>query len=144
MIRYEHRQIGEATLVLLIMLIVILGFIYREANAPTMLIPMAVLTLAALIFGQMTVRVTDAGVRWWFGFGWPGGEVSLADVADAQIVKTSMLEGRGIHLTWHGWLWNTSGFSAVQLKRRDGVPITLGTDQPEALLAAIEAAGPGT
>jgi hypothetical protein len=142
--RYEHRQFGVTTVVL--MCLVLAAVFMAQQTIPdggarrAMAAVFALVAIIGAIFSQMTVRVGDADVRWWLGFGFPGGALNLSEIVEARIVRTSLLEGWGIHLTWHGWLWNTSGFSAVQLVRGDGVPITLGTDEPEALLAAIEEA----
>jgi hypothetical protein len=45
--------------------------------------------------------------------------------------------GIGIHLTFRGWVWNVATGRGVQIHRCEGMPIVLGTDDPEALLAAI-------
>ena len=42
--------------------------------------------------------------------------------------------------TRHGWLYNVWGRRAVELKLTDGSTFTIGSDQPEALLTAIEQA----
>jgi hypothetical protein len=72
-------------------------------------------------------------------FGVPGGHVSFADLDHAEITRTNLFEGWGIHWTlWHGWLWNVSGFRAVELFYRGGRRVTLGTDDPQGLFDAIE------
>jgi len=48
--------------------------------------------------------------------------------------------GRGIKLTPHGWLFNVSGFDAVEIQLKNGRKYRIGTDEPDALLAAIESA----
>jgi len=38
----------------------------------------------------------------------------------------------------HGWLWNVWGFRAVKFVLRNGRRVTLGTDDPQGLLTAIQ------
>ena len=45
--------------------------------------------------------------------------------------------GWGIHLTPYGWLYNVSGWDAVAITLRNGRRVSLGTDQPNELCAAI-------
>jgi len=53
------------------------------------------------------------------------------------------LAGWGIRLTPQGWLYNAWGRDAVQLSFAEGRRFTIGTNEPETLLAAIERAREG-
>jgi hypothetical protein len=109
---------------------------------PTMGVPAAVVIVPLLvgaIFTRLTIRVDSAAVTWHFGWGWPGGSIAMGDIARAALTKTSLLEGFGIHWTiWHGWLWNASGFQAVEIFKTNGGGVTLGTADPQGLAEAIE------
>lgn len=93
--------------------------------------------------GLLTVRVTDRAVAWWFGFPVIGRRVALGDIASAVAIKTNLFEGWGIHLTWHGWLWNVSGFNAVQITLRSGTRFAVGTAEPQAVIDAVARARAG-
>ena len=68
-----------------------------------------------------------------------GGSLAFADLDRAEPATTNVLEGWGIHLTMrHGWLWNVWGFRAVKFVLRNGRRVTLGTDDPQGLLTAIQ------
>jgi hypothetical protein len=69
-----------------------------------------------------------------------GRRFELHTIAAASAVKTSWLAGWGIRLTPQGWLYNAWGRGAVRLQFAGGRRFTIGTDEPEALLAAIERA----
>jgi hypothetical protein len=43
----------------------------------------------------------------------------------------------GIHLSRFGWLYNVSGFDAVAIILKSGKRFALGTDEPDALLQAL-------
>jgi len=46
----------------------------------------------------------------------------------------------GVKKVWRGWLYNVSGFGVVELKFKNGKRALIGTDEPEKLTGAIEAA----
>ena len=70
---------------------------------------------------------------------------TLADVQSAAVVGNRWWYGWGIKRTPHGWLFNISRFEAVEIQMANGKNYRIGTDEPDALLAAIEAAiTPGT
>ena len=75
-----------------------------------------------------------------FGPGWPRKTVRLADIAAAEVTRTTFLEGWGVHRTRRGWLYNVSGFDAVLLRLANGRTLMVGTDEPRRLKAAIERA----
>lgn len=93
------------------------------------------------LFSSMTVRVTTAELVWWMGSmrGF-GKTIPIDQIASAEAIRTSLFEGWGIHLTWHGWLWNVSGFNAVEIKLKSGAHYAVGTPDPKALTAAIKRA----
>ena len=62
----------------------------------------------------------------------------MSDIRDAKAVKNRWYYGWGIRLSPHGWLFNVSGFDAVELEMANGVKYRIGTDEPDKLLAAIE------
>jgi len=103
------------------------------------LVAIAVIGIAGVIFTRLTIRVDANGVTWHLGWGWPGGALATSEIERAEITRTSLFEGWGIHWTiWHGWLWNVGGFQAVEITKTDGSRITLGTDDPQGLFQAIE------
>jgi hypothetical protein len=110
----------------------------RSEMGVPVVIALVPLLLVGIIFTRLTIVVDAHGVRWHFGWGWPGGAIAMADIARAAITQTNLLEGWGIHWTiWHGWLWNAGGFQAVEIFKHDGGGVTLGTDDPQGLAQAI-------
>jgi hypothetical protein len=100
------------------------------------------LAFAALMlaFSRLTVAVDETHVSVGFGGGLARRRFELHTIAAASAVKTSWLAGWGIRLTPQGWLYNAWGRGAVRLQFAGGRRFTIGTDEPEALLAAIERA----
>ena len=140
--RYEHQQHATWMYWLAIVLIGSFMLIAHAQPAASLGLTIATVAIAAsfLIGSRMRTSVDGDEVRWAFGWGWPGASIPLVQIASVEIVQTNLLEGWGIHWTiWHGWVWNISGFQAVQLTRSDGSRVTLGTDDPEGLYDAIVA-----
>jgi hypothetical protein len=143
---YEHRQVGWITVIALFAIAVLIC-VAAAISAPSertlsySLVPI-VLVVAAL-FSTLTVRVTDKRMMWYFGVTGIGRSVALTEIASIRAIKTSILEGWGIHLTWHGWVWNVSGFNAVQIILRSGTRFAVGTPNPQAVIDVLESARGG-
>lgn len=142
---YEHRQHSPfIATVLIVMLLVMLATLVltqpRYNDIAAMPIVAIIVAFAAIgLFTRLTTRVADGCVSWYFGWGFPRGSRSLAEIARVEMTQTNLLEGWGIHWTiWHGWVWNVWGFQAVQIFGNDGSSITIGTDDPDGLVDAIK------
>ena len=145
---YTHRQHSPIIpVVLAVTVVAMMGGLFmlpRGVDPGPFVAPvMVMITIIAMIamFSRLTTNVDERGVRWAFGFGFPSGTIDAGNLDRAQITQTNLIEGWGIHWTiWHGWLWNVGGFQAVQIFKRDGSSVTIGTDDPQGFLDAINAA----
>lgn len=140
---YERTQQSYWMWVLTLVIVVILGWAWttdaRLATLAPAAVPIGILVVAALLFSRLTIRVDSAAVTWCFGWGWPGGAIPMGTIDHADVTSTNLFEGFGIHWTiWHGWLWNVSGFQAVEIFKAGGGAVTLGTDDPQSLAQAIQ------
>jgi hypothetical protein len=93
-----------------------------------------------LAFSRLTVSIEGTTLSVGFGCGLARRRFDLRTVEKASVTKTSWLTGWGIRLTPSGWVYNASGRQAVRLRFDSGKQFTIGTNEPNALLAAIEAA----
>jgi len=96
-----------------------------------------------LAFSRLTVQVDETRVSVGFGGGLARRRFELHTIEAASSVETPWLAGWGIRLTRQGWLYNAWGRRAVQLRFAGGRRFTIGTDEPDVLLAAIECAREG-
>jgi hypothetical protein len=96
-----------------------------------------VLLLVAWLFHALTIEVSTDTLTWKFGPGLVRKSVPLADLATARAVRTTWLDGWGIHWGRHGWLYNVSGNDAIAVTTHQGKRFALGTDEPQALLKAL-------
>ncbi len=141
---YERRQFGWTMIGAMLVIIGItaaLGGIKANGEAsPLTGVVLFVLVLLAL-FSSMTVRVTESDLVWWMGsMRGLGKTIPIEQIASADAIRTNVWNGWGIHLTPHGWLWNVSGFNAVEIQLKDGSRYAVGTAEPKALVAAIKRA----
>ncbi len=97
----------------------------------------AALLVSLVLFVSLTVELYDRRIVLRFGPGIVRRTISLDDVTSCTVVRNRWYFGWGIHLTPHGWLYNVSGLSAVELLMKNGRTCRIGTDEPENLAAAI-------
>jgi hypothetical protein len=143
---YAHTQIGYPTFVGLAFGLWAQGRSlvrdWRAGKKRLWLYAPGMLAFAALMLAlsRLTVTVQDRTLSVGFGCGLARRRFDLTSVEKATATKTSWLTGWGIRITPSGWVYNASGRHAVRLRFTSGKQFTIGTDEPEALLAAIEAA----
>lgn len=101
-------------------------------------------TLAFGLFGTLTTVVDGVSVVVQFGpIRLIRERFALADITSARAVRNSLLHGVGMRYIHHGRLWNVWGLDAVELQLRNGTRFRIGTDEPQALLQALQRAGVG-
>lgn len=141
---YERRQFGWTVIVAMfvaIAIVFVLGGIKANGEATPLGGILFFVLLIMSLFSSMTVRVTPRELTWWMGGvrGF-GKSIPIAEIASAEAIRTHLWDGWGIHLTTHGWLWNVSGFNAVEVKLKNGSRYAVGTPEPKELTASIKRA----
>jgi hypothetical protein len=137
---YRHTQIGYLTLVVLLVAALGIFGLGPRGPLPVPLIVAVLLIVSAVLFSSFTVEVGDGELRFHFGPGFWRKRFTLADIAGADVTRSSWWEGWGIRITPRGMLYNVSGTDAVEIKLRSGQRFRIGTDEPEALAQAIRMA----
>ena len=100
---------------------------------------MALILFILASFGSLQVIIDGKYLRIKFGYGIYQKKFSLNDVMSAKTVKNRWYYGWGIR----GWLWpkmwiyNVSGFDAVEIKLKNGKMYRIGTDEPKKLEQTI-------
>lgn len=143
---YRHRQLrppGFDMAIAALLIVVIIGAGLAGSVAGMAIGAVTAVFVIALLymFGRFTVEVTDQGIRGFFGWGWPARSVRWNDITAARPVTNSWWYGWGIRWIPRGTLWNVWGLDAIELDLTSGRRLRFGTDEPEALLAAVRAAG---
>lgn len=134
---YRHTQLGVAILSVLAVVGVLV--LVMTAIRPSWISTVSILFLVAIAigFGSLTVEVSTGKLRCWFGPGIARRQFELAAVDSVDVVRNRWFYGWGIRLTPHGWMYNVSGFEAVEIQLASGKKFRIGTDEPQQLQKAI-------
>jgi len=139
---YRHTQVGGVVIVT-VMIVIILILFPAWLSGTLQFVQGAVagvLGAALALFCSLTVEVRDLTLVCSFGPGLIKKRILLSDVEEVHIVRNPWYVGWGIRrIPGQYWLWNVSGFQAVELVCKDGTRFRIGTDEPESLLLAIQA-----
>jgi hypothetical protein len=145
-ILYHRRQPGHVIVGTCLTVVAVFTVVLPPPHGPAVWVMVGVVALVflmAYLFRSMTVEVTEHEVRFFFGSGFWRRSIRIEEVAASRAVTNSPLWGWGIRYTPRGWLYNVSGLRAVEITRRDGSRLLVGSDEPERLHAAIESARVG-
>ena len=145
---YQHTQPGTVLRIVMGILMVVFAMfavgilVGKGFDAAVLGLGMAALSLLLplLMFHCLAVRVTTEDVGVSLGIGLVRRTVPVAESESVQAIRTRWYNGWGIKKVRHGWLFNVSGFDAVELGLTRKRRLLVGTDEPKKLLAAIEAA----
>jgi hypothetical protein len=135
---YQHTQVGYVTIISIgAAAVACVAGAALASWDPVMLGAGALVAVIGVLFSTLTVEVGDGALRFRFGPGPVGRRWHLSDIRHVDVVRNRWYWGWGIRLTPTGWLYNVSGLDAVQITLRSGRRYRIGTDEPEALRAAI-------
>lgn len=146
---YKHTQIGYLMLFITLVVLVFFTWIQITARAETpspdsgtnfAITAIMVLILSILAsFSSLTVTIDESYLRVKFGYGIFRKKFAVSEIASAKRVKNHWYYGWGIRLwLWPKmWIYNVSGFNAVEIVMKNGRIYRIGTDVPEELETAI-------
>jgi hypothetical protein len=109
----------------------------------TPLLLVGLLAFSLALFGWLTVEVDAREVRLALGVGALRKTVPVAEIVTCQRIRTRLWWGWGLRWTPAGWLYNVSGREAVRLELERERPVIIGSDDADALKAAIDASVSG-
>ena len=145
MTSYKHTQIGYLTLCVAIILTVfyvwLYGVIPTEAGSqPAIVSVMAFVFVVLVSFASLHVTIDERDVRIKFGYGIFRKTFPLREITSVKTVKNHWYYGWGIRLwVWPPmWIFNVSGFDAVEITMKNGRIYRIGTDVPGELETAIQ------
>ena len=137
--KYEHTQRGTlliGAVSAVIILILAITCLFGIEWVAIIVLGMLVFLLA--IMSTLTASVGDNTLRIRFG---PIGLIrkswSVSEIVLVTTVTNQWIYGWGIRRTPEGPLYNISGSHAVEILQVSGKKVRIGTDEPEALKAAI-------
>ena len=143
--QYHHRQFGTVIVAALAAVIIYLSLpLIRAQEFQAIQLQIVLVLLAVIVlFYALTIEIKEDTLYIRMGIGLIRKKVPLSNIAQARVVRIPLLAGWGIHgLPGVSWVWNVSGRDGVQLDFVKGGRLIVGTDEPEELVRAIEAAKP--
>ena len=139
---YRHTQVGTVIVGAVVCVAIVTLVILLTAAGTSSLLTLTVLAMTAValaLFSALTVEVGNHTLTCRFGVGLIRRDIPLQDVEQIRAVVNPWYVGWGIRwIPGKYWVWNVSGFQAVELTMKDGRRFRIGTDEPEALVQAIE------
>lgn len=152
MTSYKHTQIGYLMMVVTLVVLVFFAWAYTTARAEppsvdsgTNLLVTAVMALTLFVlasFTVLTVSIDEQYLKIKFGQGIFRKKIPLNEIVSAVSVKNHWYYGWGIRFwLWPKmWIYNISGFDAVEITMRDGRIYRIGTNDSNGLETAIKQA----
>lgn len=135
---YKHTQFGYLIATLLIIGIILILFLMKFYGFDWIaFIVLIILVICLFLFSTLTISINNDILKISFGIGLIRKEFLLKDIESCRIVKNPWYYGWGIRLTPYGWLYNVSGFYAVEIKLKTGERYRIGTDAPYELEKVI-------
>ena len=149
MTSYKHTQVGYLMLVVTLAVFVFFAWLQITARAETPSYDsganFAITAIMALIlfilasFSTLTVVIDGQFFKIRFGWGIFRKKFPLTDITTVRKVKNHWYYGWGIRIWFwpYMWIYNVSGFDAVEMVIKDGRIYRIGTDVSGELEAAL-------
>ena len=139
-IKYQHTQIGYLILFALLTVALLFGSILMRAQLePFIFIVMLFVIFIVASFVSLKVVIDEDYLRIKFGYGIFRKKFSLEEIISARRVRNHWYFGWGIRLWFwpYMWIFNVSGFDAVEIRMKNGKIYRIGTDKSKELESAI-------
>ncbi|MHB8904119.1 MAG: hypothetical protein ACYC40_03395 [Patescibacteria group bacterium] len=152
MTTYKHTQIGYLMLVVTLAVLALFTWVQITAKAEPpsvdsgtnfLITTIMVLILFILAsFVALTTSIDENYLRIKFGYGIFRKKFLLTEIAITKQVKNHWYYGWGMRVWFwpYMWIYNVSGFKAVEIILKNGKVYRLGTDAPQELETAIKRA----
>jgi len=140
MTTYKHTQIGYLMLFVLFAITLLYGIILTQTGLEFLVVLiMAFVIFILSCFLTLQVMIDENYLRVKFTCGIFKKRFLLKDIVSAKKVKNHWYYGWGIRLwMWpYMWVYNVSGFNAIEITTKNNKIYRIGTDEPDKLEQAI-------
>ncbi len=137
---YKHTQTGYLIIFVSIVLVLYFGFILSITDFKPIIFAIILPIILILIsFTTLKVTIDEKYLKIKFGYGIFQKQFLLKEIISARSVKNHWYYGWGIRLWFWPkmWIYNVSGFDAVEIKMKNNKIYRIGTDEPKNLEYAI-------
>ena len=147
---YKHTQIGYLMLIVTLAVLALFAWVYITALAeptsvdsgPNFAITaiMAFILFILASFSTLTTFINENCLKIKFGYGIFAKKFPLNQIASVKSVRNHWYYGWGVKVWFwpYMWIYNVSGFDAVEIVLKNGKIYRVGTDAPKELEAAIK------
>ena len=146
---YKHTQIGYLMISITLAVLLLFVWIHIISSTETPSVNsgsnFAITSVMAIIvwilssFATLQVKIDNKYIHIKFGYGIYQKKFLLNDITPATKVKNKWYYGWGIRFWFFPkmWIYNISGFDAVQIQLKNGKIYRIGTDEAKKLEQAI-------
>jgi len=138
--KYQHTQVGQLMLAVFFAVALLFLFVMAQNNfeLEAFVVMLFILSIIAS-FVSLQVVVDGEYLRIKFGYGIFQKRFLLNEIVSVERVKNHWYYGWGIRIWFwpHMWIFNVSGFDAVEIKMKSGRVYRIGTDEPESFVSAL-------
>ncbi len=137
---YKHTQIGHLMISVTIAIVILFGVVLIQTGLDYAILGyMLVILLILVSFSWLNVMIDEKYLRIKFGYGIFRKRFLLENIESAKAVRNHWYYGWGIRFWWmpRMWIFNVSGFGAVEIRMKSGKIYRIGTDEPEKLEYSI-------
>jgi len=141
----KFTQFGTFTVIILSVLLIVFVILLIDhgfsAKPETYMSASLVLafTVCLLTFYKLTIMVDDITFSFKLGIGIFSKSYKIDEIESCNSVKNKFIFGWGIHLIPNGWLYNVSGFKAIELTfKNSNKVVRIGTNKPEEIVELMQ------
>ena len=118
-------------------------FVQASANLGGQTKYYAILSLLFLLclacFNKITITITKTTLTFSMGIGLIKKTYPLSEIKSCTPIKNNIINGWGIRRILGGWLYNVSGFQAIELRfKNENKIIRIGTDKPNEVVEEVK------
>ncbi len=152
MTTYKHTQIGYMMLVVALAVLILFAWVYitglaepksvDSGNNFASNVTMALILFIITSFATLTTSIDENRLMIKFGYGIFSRVFPLNQIASVRSVKNRWYYGWGVKVRFwpYMWIYNVSGFDAVEIIMKNEKVYRIGTDTPSELETAIKKA----
>jgi len=149
MISYKHTQIGYLMLFVTLSVTVLFSWVqitarveppsYYSGTNFAVTATMVLILFILASFSTLTVMIDKQFLKIRFGWGIFRKKFSISEIVAVRKVKNHWYYGWGIRLRFYPqmWIFNVSGFDAIEIRMKNGKVYRIGTDKPDIMEKAL-------
>lgn len=141
---YRHTQYGALMFIVFLITGVLIAVVAVAIIAEGRMLAAVIMILGYLLglgmFYSSTIEISEEKLKFWFGIGIVRKTFVLSEIQSSKEVDIPWYYFWGVKSIPGGWLWSIAPGTGVEIVLKNGSIVLLGTNQPEKLKQAVDAA----